>query len=81
MPHDAVPDLAFGERSLVDRSCSERVRGLIGSEILKIAADIRKLGKRIHETWKRTVDSYTVSAEEAEEERRKLGALQTQRQG
>lgn len=43
MTQETIPELAFGDRSLVDNSCSERVRGLIGSEILRIAADIRKL--------------------------------------
>ena len=43
MTPETIPELGFGERSLVDRSCSERVRGLVESEILKIAADIRKL--------------------------------------
>jgi aspartate aminotransferase len=33
----------FGDAGLVDASLSERVRGLIGSEILKIAAEIREL--------------------------------------
>jgi aspartate aminotransferase len=33
----------FGEPAVVDRSLSERVRGLIGSEILKIAGDIREM--------------------------------------
>ncbi len=38
-----APTLSFGEPSAVDRSLSERARGLIGSEILKIASDIREL--------------------------------------
>jgi aspartate aminotransferase len=33
----------FGDAALVDASLSERVRGLIGSEILKIAAEIREI--------------------------------------
>lgn len=40
MPPDG-PD--FGAPELVDGSLSERVRGLIGSEILKIAGDIREM--------------------------------------
>jgi aspartate aminotransferase len=35
--------LSFGEPALVDGSLSARVRGLVGSEILQIAADIRRL--------------------------------------
>jgi len=35
--------LDFGKPTFVDRSLSERVRGLIGSEILEIAADIREM--------------------------------------
>jgi len=33
--------LEFGEPELVDRSLSENIRGLVGSEILRIAAEIR----------------------------------------
>jgi aspartate aminotransferase len=32
----------FGDPSIVDRSLSERVRGLVGSEILRIAGEIRE---------------------------------------
>jgi aspartate aminotransferase len=35
--------LSFGEPALVDGSLSARVRGLVGSEILQIAAEIRRL--------------------------------------
>ncbi len=38
---ETLSSLKFGEPSLVDGSLSERARGLVGSEILKIAADIR----------------------------------------
>ena len=43
MPQETLSTLDFGERSLVDRSLSDSVRGLIGSEILRIAADVREL--------------------------------------
>jgi aspartate aminotransferase len=43
MTQETLPTLNFGEPQLVDRSLSENVRGLVGSEILKIASDIRKL--------------------------------------
>src|SRR6185295_4714643 len=33
----------FGDPAVLDESLSERVRGLIGSEILKIAAEIREI--------------------------------------
>ena len=35
--------LSFGDATLVDRSLSERVRGLVGSEILRIAGEIREM--------------------------------------
>jgi aspartate aminotransferase len=43
MAKETLTPLNFGEPTTVDSSLSERVRGLIGSEILKIAADIREL--------------------------------------
>jgi aspartate aminotransferase len=43
MPHGALTRLNFGDPARVDASLSERARGLIGSEILKIAASIREL--------------------------------------
>lgn len=43
MVQGTLPTLDFGEPNSVDRSVSERVRGLVGSEILKIAAGIRKI--------------------------------------
>ncbi len=43
MPQEILSKLEFGEGSLVDHSLSENVRGLVGSEILKIAADVREL--------------------------------------
>ena len=41
-PQD-LPELNFGDPSTVDGSLSERVRGLIGSEILKVAGEIRQM--------------------------------------
>lgn len=44
---DTLTSLTFGEAGQVDGSLTARARGLIGSEILKIAADVRKrLGPR-----------------------------------
>ena len=43
MRQGTLPQLNFGAPSLVDASLSERVRGLQGSEILKIAADVREM--------------------------------------
>jgi len=43
MPEETLTKLDFGEPRSVDNSLSERARGLVGSEILKIAADIREL--------------------------------------
>ncbi len=43
MPIDPKPPLAFGDAALVDGSLSECVRGLTGSEILRIASEIRKM--------------------------------------
>ena len=50
MPQETISTLNFGERAVVDASLSASVRGLIGSEILKIASDVRKLkaaGERV----------------------------------
>ena len=43
MPQETLTTAEFGEPTLVDRSLSERARGLIGSEILKIAGEIREM--------------------------------------
>ncbi len=43
MHPETMTSLQFGDASDLDRSLSDQVRGLVGSEILKIAADIRKL--------------------------------------
>jgi len=43
MPQPTLSNLDFGPSRTVDESLSERVRGLVGSEILKIAAEIREL--------------------------------------
>jgi len=50
MTEKTLPSLHFGPSRTVDASLSERVRGLVGSEILKIAAEIRELkaaGRRL----------------------------------
>jgi len=43
MQKEATSTLNFGSPDLVEGSLSERARGLVGSEILKIAADIREM--------------------------------------
>jgi aspartate aminotransferase len=40
---DPKPPLAFGDAAALDASLSDRVRGLTGSEILRIASEIRKM--------------------------------------
>ncbi len=42
MSEETLAHLGFGDPEAVDQSLSERVRGLVGSEILKIAAEIRE---------------------------------------
>ena len=58
MPSNTVSSMKFGEPSLVDRSLSARARGLIGSEILKIAADIRQMVAAGHEVCNLTVGDF-----------------------
>jgi aspartate aminotransferase len=41
--HTEKPTLPFGDAAALDRSLSDRVRGLTGSEILRIASEIRKM--------------------------------------
>lgn len=43
MHPETESELEFGQADLVDGSLSERVRGLVGSEILKIASEIREI--------------------------------------
>ena len=43
MPQETLSELDFGAPTIVDNSLADNVRGLIGSEILKIAADVRKM--------------------------------------
>jgi aspartate aminotransferase len=43
MPEPTLTSLDFGDAAAVDASLSERIRGLIGSEILKISSEIRAL--------------------------------------
>ena len=50
--------MKFGEPSLVDLSLSERARGLIGSEILKIAAEVRQLVATGREVCNLTVGDF-----------------------
>ena len=58
MQQQTLPDLDFGDPQEIDRSVSERARGLIGSEILKIASDIRKLVASGREVCNLTVGDF-----------------------
>jgi aspartate aminotransferase len=58
MAKETLTPLNFGEPTTVDSSLSERVRGLIGSEILKIAADIRELKSAGHAVCNLTVGDF-----------------------
>ena len=43
MPNKTIAELSFGPAGFVDASLSDSARSLIGSEILKIASEIRKM--------------------------------------
>jgi len=43
MAQETLSKLDFGERNSIDPSLSDNVRGLVGSEILRIAAEVREL--------------------------------------
>jgi aspartate aminotransferase len=43
MPRETLSTLEFGDPAVIERSLSDNVRGMIGSEILKIAAAINKM--------------------------------------
>ena len=43
MQQETLSSLTFGDNQLIDDSLSERARGLIGSEILKIAGEVRQM--------------------------------------
>ncbi len=58
MPQETIATLDFGERTVVDASLSANVRGLIGSEILKIASDVRKLKAAGEEICNLTVGDF-----------------------
>jgi aspartate aminotransferase len=45
MQPQALPGLDFGDGRVVDASLSERARGVVGSEILKIASEIREMAR------------------------------------
>lgn len=46
MRPETAPEIQFGDAKAIDASLSERVRGLMGSEILRIAAEIRDMVRR-----------------------------------
>ena len=58
MPKERPAEPSFGDGEKLDASLSERVRGLIGSEILKIAADIRTLVAEGKEVCNLTVGDF-----------------------
>jgi aspartate aminotransferase len=58
MGQKTLSKLTFGDPSIVDGSLSESVRGLIGSEILKIAAEIRQMIRDGHEVCNLTVGDF-----------------------
>jgi len=58
MRPDDLPELNFGDASTVDGSLSERVRGLIGSEILKVAGEIRQMIRDGHTVCNLTVGDF-----------------------
>ena len=58
MGKETATQLDFGAPTMVDSSLSERVRGLIGSEILKIAGDIRELKAAGHTICNLTVGDF-----------------------
>jgi aspartate aminotransferase len=53
-----LPELNFDDPSTVDGSLSERVRGLIGSEILKVAGEIRQMVRDGHTICNLTVGDF-----------------------
>jgi aspartate aminotransferase len=61
MQQDTVTSLEFGDSARLDASLSERARGLIGSEILKIAADIREMVREGQEVCNLTVGDFNSS--------------------
>ena len=44
MPNKTITDLSFGAPGFIDASLSESAHSLVGSEILKIASEIRAIG-------------------------------------
>jgi len=43
MAHEIIDSLDFGDPALIEKSLSDNARGMVGSEILKIASDIRAM--------------------------------------
>jgi aspartate aminotransferase len=61
MQSQAMTELNFGEKGSVETSLSENARGLVGSEILKIAADIRKMQADGQQVCNLTVGDFDTS--------------------
>jgi aspartate aminotransferase len=60
MQQETLTHLEFAESELVDRSLSERARGMVGSEILKIAANIRRMIADGHPVCNLTVGDFNA---------------------
>lgn len=61
MGPEILSEVTFGDTVGVDESLSERVRGLVGSEILKIAADIRQMIREGKTVCNLTVGDFSSS--------------------
>ena len=58
MRPEILSEVTFGDTPGLDESLSERVRGLVGSEILKIASDIRQMIREGHTICNLTVGDF-----------------------
>jgi aspartate aminotransferase len=58
MPDKTMTEMAFGPAGFVDASLSEGARSLVGSEILKIAAEIRAIAASGHAVCNLTVGDF-----------------------
>jgi len=61
MTFETQPQLQFGDTAAIDASLSERARGIVGSEILKIAAEIRALVRAGRTVCNLTVGDFAAS--------------------
>jgi aspartate aminotransferase len=61
MTQEVTSGLVFGDHAIVDASLSDSVRGLTGSEILKIAGEIRQMIREGHTVCNLTVGDFDSS--------------------